>query len=61
MNLTDAVRSHTDDGHLFLHIDNYSMGVDPLPGVHKCLRVLYVWNGERRSVMVDEKTDLRLP
>ena len=61
VNVTDAVRSHMDDGRLFLHIDNYSMGTDPLPGVRKWLRVLYVYNGERRSVMVDEKTDLRLP
>ena len=61
VNVTDAVRSHMDDGRLFLHIDNYAMGADPLPGVHKWLRVLYVYNGEQRSVMVDEKTDLRLP
>lgn len=61
VNVTDAVRSHMDDGRLFLHVDNYSMGVDPLPGVHKWLRVLYVLDGERRSAVVDEKTDLRLP
>lgn len=61
VNVTDAVRSHMDDGHLFLHVDNYSMGVDPLPGMHKWLRVLYMFNGERRSAVVDEKTDLRLP
>lgn len=60
-NVTDALRSRMDDGHLFLHVDNYNMGVDPLPGVHKSLRVLYVLNGERRNVVVDEKTDLRLP
>ena len=61
VNVTEAVRSHMDDGHLFLHVDNYSMGVDPLPGVHKWLRVLYMYNGDRRSMIVDEKTDLRLP
>ena len=61
VNVTDAVRSHMDDGRLFLHIDNSSMGADPLPGEHKWLRVLYVYNGERRSVIADEKTDLRLP
>lgn len=60
-NVTDALRSRMDDGHLFLHVDNYSMGVDPLPGVHKSLRVLYVIDGERRNIVVDEKTDLRLP
>jgi len=60
-NVTDALRSRMDDGHLFLHVDNYSMGVDPLPGVHKSLRVLYFIDGERRNIVVDEKTDLRLP
>lgn len=60
-NVTDAVRTHMDDGHLFLHVDNYSMGVDPVPGVHKWLRILYMFNGERHSTVVDEKTDLRLP
>lgn len=60
-NVTDTLRSRMDDGHLFMHVDNYSMGVDPLPGVHKSLRVLYDLNGERRNVVVDERTDLRLP
>ncbi len=61
VNVTDALRNRMDGGHLFLRVDNYSMGVDPLPGVHKCLRVLYVLDGERRNIVVDEKTDLRLP
>ena len=61
VNVTDALRSRMDDGRLYLHVDNYSMGVDPMPGVHESLRVLYVLNGERRNVVVDEKTDLRLP
>ena len=61
VNVTDALKSRMDDGHLYLHVDNYSMGVDPMPGVHKSLRVLYVLDGERRNVVVDEKTDLRLP
>ena len=60
-NVTDALRNRMDDGHLYLHVDNYSMGVDPMPGIHKSLRVLYVLDGERRNVEVDEKTDLRLP
>jgi len=60
-NVTDALRSRVDDGHLYLRVDNESMGVDPLPGAHKSLRVLYVLNGERRNVVVDEKTELRLP
>jgi hypothetical protein len=61
VNVTDALRSRMDEGHLYLHVDNYSMGVDPMPGVHKSLRVLYVLDGERRNVVIDEKTDLRLP
>ena len=61
MNVTDILRSRIDDGRLFVHVDNYSMGGDPLPGAHKYLRVLYVQDGQRRNVVVDEKTDLRLP
>jgi hypothetical protein len=61
MNVTDILRSRIDDGRLFLHVDNYTMGGDPVPGAHKYLRVLYVQDGQRRNVVVDEKTDLRLP
>lgn len=61
LNVTDLLRSRIDDGRLFLRVDNYSMGGDPLPGIHKYLRVLYVQDGERRNTVVDEKTDLRLP
>ena len=60
-NVTEAVRSQVADGRLYLRVDNYSMGVDPLPGVHKRLRIMYKLDGERRNVVVDEKTDLRLP
>ncbi|HYM77429.1 MAG TPA: DUF3395 domain-containing protein [Candidatus Dormibacteraeota bacterium] len=61
MNVTEAVRSQINDGRLFFHVDNYSMGGDPLPGVHKRLRILYTIGGERRNVVIDEKTDLQLP
>jgi len=60
-NVTDAVQSRIDDGRLILRVDNYSMGVDPVPGVHKSLRVLYLYNGQRRNVVVNEKTNLQLP
>jgi len=60
-NVTDAVRSQVSDGRLYLRVDNYSMGVDPLPGVHKRLRIMYTIDGDRRSVVVDEKTNLQLP
>ncbi len=61
INVTEALRSRMEDGRLYLHVDNYSMGGDPLPGAHKWLRVLYLYDGQRRNVVVDEKTDLRLP
>lgn len=60
-NVTDTLRSRLDDGRLFIHVDNYNLGVDPFPGVHKWLRVLYVYDGQRRNLVADEKTDLRLP
>ena len=61
VNVTDAVRSNVNDGHISMRVDNYAMGVDPVPGVHKWLRVLYVYEGEHRSITVDEKTFLQLP
>jgi hypothetical protein len=61
VNVTDAVRSRVDGGRLYLRVDNYSMGVDPVPGVHKRLRILYTLRGERRNIVVDEKNDLQLP
>ena len=61
MNVTDALQQRIDDGRIYVRVDNYNMGGDPLPGHRKWLRVLYLHNGERRSVVVDEKTDLQLP
>ena len=61
VNVTNTVRSRIDRGRLYLRVDNYSMGVDPMPGVHKRLRILYTIGGERRNIVVDEKTDLQLP
>jgi hypothetical protein len=61
VNVTDAVRAHMDGGRLFLHVDNYNLGVDPLPGHRKWLRLLYSVDGDRRNVVVEEKSDLQLP
>ena len=61
INVTEALRSRIDDGRLSLRVDNYSMGGDPLPGARKSLRILYLFDGQRRNIVVDEKTDLRLP
>ena len=60
-NVTDVLRSQIDDGRIYLRVDNNSMGGDPLPGRRKWLRVLYLYDGQRRNIVVDEKTDLRLP
>lgn len=61
VNVTDRVRSFVDGGHLFMRIDNEHIGVDPDPHVHKVLRVLYWFEGERRNIVVPEKAELRLP
>src|SRR5215471_1628349 len=61
INVTDALQQRVDDGRIYIRVDNYNMGGDPLPGHRKWLRVLYSYDGERRSVVVDEKTDLQLP
>src|SRR5215468_4319207 len=61
VDVTETLRSRVGDGRLSVRVDNYTLGVDPVPGVHKYLRVDYVFRGERRNVMVDEKTFLQLP
>jgi hypothetical protein len=59
--VTEALRGRIDDGRLFIHVDNYNLGVDPAPGAHKLLRVEYLQDGHRRNQVVEEKMDLRLP
>ena len=61
INVTEALRSRIDNGRLYFRVDNYSMGSDPRPGARKWLRILYSYEGERRSVTVPEKTELQLP
>ena len=61
VNVTDALQNQIVDGRIYLRVNNASMGVDPLPQRRKWLRVLYWSDGERRSVFVEEKTDLQLP
>ena len=61
IDVTDTLQQRVDDARIYIRVDNYNMGGDPLPGHRKWLRVLYSYNGERRSVVVDEKTDLQLP
>lgn len=61
VNVTDNLRGRVDQGQLVLRVDNYSMGGDPLMGARKFLRVLYMFDGERRNIVVPEHADLRLP
>jgi len=61
VDVTETVRNRMEYRHLNFRVDNYSLGVDPLPGVHKFLRIEYIVDGDRRNIVVDEKTDLQLP
>jgi len=61
VNVTERLRSMMEDGHLYARVDNEHMGVDPDPHVHKVLRILYWYEGERHNIVVPEKAELRLP
>jgi DnaJ-like protein len=61
VNVTERVQSMVRDGHISVLVDNGNMGGDPDPRVHKSLRVLYWFEGERRNVVVQEQNTLRLP
>ena len=61
VNVTDLLRSMKRDGRVFIVVDNRSMGGDPDREVHKVLRVLYWFEGQRRNVVVPEHGELRLP
>jgi hypothetical protein len=59
--VTETLREYKRDGRVFVVVDNHSMGIDPDPQVHKVLRVLYFFEGQRRQVVVPEHSELRLP
>jgi hypothetical protein len=61
VNVTERLRSYKREGHLFVAVDNRSMGGDPDPRIHKFLRVLYFAGGERHQIVVPEHGELRLP
>jgi len=60
-NVTERLRQMVDDGRLYTRVDNEHLGLDPDPHVRKVLRVLYWFDGERRNIVVPEKSELRLP
>ncbi|HVN18600.1 MAG TPA: DUF3395 domain-containing protein [Dongiaceae bacterium] len=61
VNVTERLRHLIDDGRIRTRVDNEHMGVDPDPHVHKVLRILYWYQGERHQVVVPEKAELTLP
>jgi len=61
VNVTERLRHMVDDGRIHTRVDNEHLGLDPDPHVHKVLRVLYWFDGERRNIVVPEKAVLDLP
>jgi hypothetical protein len=61
VNVTERLRHMIDDGRIYTRVDNEHLGLDPDPHVHKVLRVLYWFDGERRNIVVPEHSELRLP
>lgn len=61
--VTQVIRESKQlDGKVFIDaVDNNSMHGDPDPSVHKTLRVLFWFEGQRRQVVVQEHSQLRLP
>jgi hypothetical protein len=60
--VTEIIReSKRPDGKVFLEVNNTTMRGDPDPAVHKVLRVLFWFEGQRRQVVVPEHGELRLP
>jgi hypothetical protein len=61
INVTDRMRQMVVDGRLYARVDNEHIGVDPDPHVHKVLRILYWFDGQRRQIVVPEHADVRIP
>jgi hypothetical protein len=61
INVTERLRHMIDDGRIHTRVDNEHLGLDPDPHVHKVLRILYWYQGERRDIVVPEKAVLNLP
>jgi hypothetical protein len=61
VNVTERLRHMIDDGRLRTRADNEHMGVDPDPHIHKVLRILYWYQGERHNIVIPEKEVFTLP
>ena len=49
------------EGSLFIHVDNNTMGLDPAVGADKLLIVVYRFEGREQAVAVGEGYNLSLP
>ena len=58
---TDKDLEVIDNGRIHTRVDNDHLGLDPDPHVHKVLRILYWYQGERRNIVVPEHNVLDLP
>ncbi len=61
INVTERIRHMIEHDRLRTRVDNEHIGVDPDPHVHKVLRILYWYQGERHNIAVPEHEVLVLP
>ena len=61
INVTERLRHMIEGGRLRTRVDNEHIGVDPDPHVHKVMRILYWFQGERHNIVVPEHEVLTLP
>ena len=61
MNVTDGLRARVQEGSLFIHVDNNTMGLDPAVGADKILIVVYRFENREQAVAVGEGYNLSLP
>src|SRR6516165_11201220 len=61
VNVTDGLRARVQEGSLFIHVDNNTMGLDPAVGADKILIVVYRFENREQAVAVGEGYNLSLP
>ena len=61
INVTEQLRRKIEGGRIHTRADNEHLGVDPDPHIHKVLRILYWYDGERRNIVVPEHEVVNLP